>query len=347
MNKRILVFRLALALVLLVVLKPLTAHAADPDVIKNYVVTVTPQTDGTLNMKYDFDYCATTDFPGNAIYLEVGVPNKKFELTEWGPKDWVTNAYTKTSGGSWVHLDFVHQPVAGECFTFNFTIHQSAMAHVSGDDVTFQFIPGWFDFARIDKLTIVWAMPSDATLVKTLDPQSARSENGQAIWEALNLAPNQKFTVNLVIAKTAYPDLKTEDIVEEEPVPINGGAGVGIVTICLIIGVIIVVLALILWLSDSAGGGGGFSDGGYIGGYSGGSGSTHGDSGGGGSSGRNSGGGGNFGGRGSSCACVSSCACACACAGGGRAGCSAKGFDISWMKTLWRAKKGGSSEEKP
>jgi len=46
---------------------------------------------------------------------------------------------------------------------------------------------------------------------------------------------------------------------------------------------------------------------------------------------RSGGGGGLFGGRGSSCACVSSCACACACAGGGRAGCSRKGFDISGL----------------
>lgn len=45
---------------------------------------------------------------------------------------------------------------------------------------------------------------------------------------------------------------------------------------------------------------------------------------------RSGGGGGLFGGRGSSCACVS-CACACACAGGGRAGCSRKGFDISGL----------------
>ena len=45
---------------------------------------------------------------------------------------------------------------------------------------------------------------------------------------------------------------------------------------------------------------------------------------------RSGGGGGLFGGRGSSCACVA-CACACACAGGGRAGCSRKGFDISGL----------------
>ena len=55
---------------------------------------------------------------------------------------------------------------------------------------------------------------------------------------------------------------------------------------------------------------------------------------------RSGGGGGLFGGRGSSCACVS-CACACACAGGGRAGCSRKGFDISAL-----LKKPAAGEEK-
>ena len=43
------------------------------------------------------------------------------------------------------------------------------------------------------------------------------------------------------------------------------------------------------------------------------------------------GGDGGFTGRGSSWACVSSCACACACAGGGRAGCTEKGFGIRKM----------------
>lgn len=54
---------------------------------------------------------------------------------------------------------------------------------------------------------------------------------------------------------------------------------------------------------------------------------------------RSGGGGGLFGGRGSSCACVS-CACACACAGGGRAGCSRKGFDISGLLKKDNGKQG-------
>ncbi len=54
---------------------------------------------------------------------------------------------------------------------------------------------------------------------------------------------------------------------------------------------------------------------------------------------RSGGGSGLFGGRGSSCACVS-CACACACAGGGRAGCSRKGFDISGLLKKNEAEQG-------
>src|SRR3990170_4064505 len=93
--------------------------AADPDVIGEYSVTVSPQADGTLKMSYQFtNYCATTDFPSNSAFLEVGVPNRHFTITDIGPKDWVTGASPKTSGGSWVHLDFIRLPKKGDCFNF-------------------------------------------------------------------------------------------------------------------------------------------------------------------------------------------------------------------------------------
>lgn len=305
------------------------AGAAEPDVIKQYSVTVTPRSDGTLDMVYVFDYCATTDFPSGSAYLDVGVANSSFELVDYNPRDWVTNAYAKTDGGSWVHLEFAHLPLAGECFTFDFTIHQSAMAHLSGEEVAFQFTPGWFDFARIEALRITWAEPNDTSFVKSLDPQPTSVAEGKAVWETTNLAPNQKFTVNLVVAKSAFPDLNTE--AAAQPVPAEGGGGGDmLLVLCVVIAVILVVIVLVaVLMSESSGS---YSSGESIGGYHGGGIYTGGSSGsrstGSSSGGRTSGGGGSYSGRGSSCACVHSCACACACAGGGRAGCSRKGFDV-------------------
>lgn len=308
-------------------------QASDPDVIKQYSVTVTPRSDGTLDMVYVFDYCATTDFPSGSAYLDVGVPSSSFELVDYNPRDWVTNAYAKTDGGSWVHLEFAKLPMTRECFTFDFTIHQSGMAHLSGEDVAFQFTPGWFDFARIEALRITWIVPGDVTLVKTLDPKPTSVAEGKAIWETANLAPNQKFTVNLVVAMSVFPDLDVEAATQPGPTT-EGGGGDWLMLLCVIVIVVIVLFVLLAMLiGDSSGS---YSSGGSIGSYhssgtySGGfGGSIGGSSGGRSSGGRSSSSGGSYSGRGSSCACVSSCACACACAGGGRAGCSRKGYNVS------------------
>ena len=124
--------------------------------------------------------------------------------------------------------------------------------------------------------------------------------------------------------------------------PLAGIIPVGLTTcICAIIIFIVIILILVSMLANGVRS---YTSGGTIGGSRPGSGGIFGGGGpiflppsrsGGGGGGtislppsRSGGGGGLFGGRGSSCACVS-CACACACAGGGRAGCSRKGFDIS------------------
>lgn len=344
---------LALTLVLLIVVP---VFAAEPDVIGEYAITVTPQSNGNLEMAYSFsNYCATTDFPSDIQGLEVGVPNSHFTIKDFGPKGWVTDARPKTSGGSWVRLDFAKLPKKGDCFNLNFTIVQEQMANLQGEEVTFKLTPGWFDFATIKKLKITWMLPTDASLVHKMDPEAVRTGN-QAVWTKENLAPNQKFTVSLVYAKTAFPELSTSVPVETGG-ETGGGLGAGWI-ILIIIAIIIIVIVVIFWIgNDSYGGGYTSSQGGSdhttstIGAYTtprteshttgsishtGGSTSS--------SRPRSGGGGGSFSGRGSSCACVSSCACACACAGGGRVGCSLKkiGADISCL--LKRRKSGGDTE---
>lgn len=321
---------LVLALIALVPLAVPVAAGGPPDVINTYVVTVTPNDDGTLVMRYDLDYTATTDFPSGSAYLEVGVPNSDFQLLDWGPKPWVTSANAKTGGGSWVHLDFAQLPKAGDHFTINFTIKQSKMAYPTGDDVSFKFTPGWFDFAEIKKLTINWKLPAK-DLVKKLDPAPANQGDNLAVWEAKDLAPNQKYTVSLLIAKAAFPKLSEATTTTSDPDAATDNGWIIIVVLVVVLVIIVIIVIAVAaengGYSGSSGGGGGYHGGGYSGGSSssGGGSSSSGSSG-----GRSSGGGGSYSGRGSSCACVS-CACACACAGGGRAGCSEKGFDVSGL----------------
>jgi hypothetical protein len=327
-------FRLGLVLAA-VALLPTSAGAQAPDVISQYSVHVTPQDDGTLVMEYRFTgYCATTDFPSDKPYLQVGVPNRNFQLVDWGPKSapdaqtkvWVTSADSLQGVTSQVQLNFNKQPLAGECWDLNFTIKQSQMAYAQGsDEVSFQFTPGWFDFAKINNLTVTWDLPGDQTLVHKTDPAPTTGPN-QAVWTDTNLAPNDKFTVTITYAKSAFPNLAALPASPPSPPSTAGGENnSGILCLIVVIIFLLLIGARLYNLFASVGGygrayGGGYG-GGLFGGYSGGSSS---------SSSRSGGGGGGFAGRGSSCACAS-CACACACAGGGRAGCTRKGFDISLL----------------
>lgn len=326
------------SLVALIASVPASALADDPDVIGQYSVHVTPRDDGTLTMDYRFSgYCATTDFPSDKAYLQVGVPNRNYVLTDWGPKSapnsqtriWVTSTELIQAAESQVQLNFNRQPVAGDCWDLNFTVVQSRMAYGQGtDEVGFQFTPGWFDFAKINKLTIAWDLPGDPSLVHKLDPAPTKSPT-QAVWTETNLAPNDKFTVTLTYAKSAFPNL-TAPVASPPSPPSSSGSQDNSTFLCVIV-ILIIVLVLVVrtlrfWGSDGGYGGGlgrGYS-GGFGGGFLGSDGGV------GRSSSRSGGGGGGFAGRGSSCACAS-CACACACAGGGRAGCTRKGFDISFM----------------
>ncbi len=324
-------------------LLPPCVLADQPDVIGQYSVHITPQDDGTLVMDYRFsNYCATTDFPADKPYLQVGVPNRNFDLVDWGPKSapnsqtqvWVTSANALQGVNSQVQLNFNKQPLAGECWDLNFTIAQRQMAYAQGsNEVSFQFTPGWFDFAKINTLTITWDLPADPSLVHKTEPTPTNGQQ-QAIWTNTGMAPNDKFTVTITYAKSAFPNLAAAGLPSNAPTPPSSTGEADYTWIfCLVILIIILVIVLPLIVRSFAGDGG--YGRGYGGGYYGGlgrpfiGGDEDTDSGGGSPRARSGGGGGGFAGRGSSCACAcASCACACACAGGGRAGCTRKGFDI-------------------
>jgi len=204
------------------------------------------------------------------------------------------------------------------------------MVYKTGEDVSFKFVPGWFDYAKVSELHLTWALPSDISLVKSLDPKPDSQFDNRATWITRNLQTNQKAkAVTLVYSTTAFAELKLTTSSQPASPQDKNSDGTNwwvIALVVVLVVVVIVVIAIMIW-SDGYGGGG-YTGGSYRGGggYGGGwGGSSSGSSGGsrpsggslgGGGSGRSGGGGGGFSGRGSSCACVSSCACACACAGG-------------------------------
>ncbi len=260
-----------------------------------------------------------------------------------------------------IRIDLTRQVNAGDCVNVNVQVHQYGLANLdkNNDQISFQFTPGWFNDVPVDHLQVTWHLPSDPTQLKSLDPKPANQNTSQAVWESA-LQPGEKFPISVVYDKAAFPAFNpaqtalpgssgsssqgsvpptavssypgdTSAPVSLAPVALPAFTLTNCICGCMILILVLVVLIGLFRLMGSAGRS--YLGGGFFGGYPRGGGWLGGGgfgSGGGGGSiiNRTGGGSGLFGGRGMSCACVSS-GCACACAGGGRAGCSRKGFDVS------------------
>ena len=326
MRKRLLIA--AMAALLLGGLSSLSA-ASGTDVIKEYKIDIKPQADGTLKLAYTIRWCVISNSQGPLTYMDVGLPNRNFDIVSF---DSQMSTLEAKNSGSWsgVHAELKSKYNSGDCLTTGFVVLQKKMAHINDKkDVGFKYIPGWFDEIPVEHLVVTWEIPAQADAMPTFEPKPVISGN-TAIWES-KLAEGEKYTINVLYpqsaVKTVFPSFK-EDVAKEE----ETDASTVILVIIIAIVVAIVIIVIIAGISSGDYGGGGYIGGGGTSssGYRGGGSYTGGlsrPSGGSSSPSRSGGGGGSFGGRGSSCACVS-CACACACAGGGRVGCSQKGFYI-------------------
>jgi hypothetical protein len=343
---------------------------APPDILDSYTIAIAPNADGSLAMNYTLtNYCAKSDWPGEYPYLQVGVPNGNFSISDWGPKDGqdkVVNAEKVTSGGSFVQLDFDrgNLPKNGDCFDLYFAIVQSKMAYpdTGNGTVTFKFIPsGWNFPINVNTLIVTWALPSDPSLVKLTEPAPASTDATTMAWKWTNPAMNSSgmfadSAIKIAYDKSAFT-LPAAAATETSPSTGSGVSNLVIgVILVLVLLVFIVVVCWVLFGSSSDDGytsGGGYSSvdtsPSYIPTYtpsesrssspsrrsesteSSSPSESH-DSG---SSHSSFGGGfGGSSGHSSSCACASHCACACACAGGARVGCSRKAIGIACLSKV-------------
>ena len=355
---RMLILGLAFAVSMLL---PEMKAAADtpPDILGSYAISITPRQDGTLAMNYMLEnYCTYSDWPGDQPYLQVGVPNRSFAISDWGPKEGKIKVVQAEPNGSLVQLNFDrgNLPKNGDCFDLNFSIVQSRMAYpdAGNGNITFKFTPaGWSFPIKVKTLTLTWALP-DPSLVKLTEPAPTSKDEIAMTWQWDNPAMDYSgmfhdSTIKLAYNKSAFT-LPVEPVTTTKSEDGNGGSvDMTCLTIIIIFVVLVVIVLIAYWIIEGPGGG----DSGYSGSYSGGGdsglspGSSSSRSSGGrsssgvyssgpssGSSRGSSGGGwGGSSGHSSSCACVS-CACACACAGGGKVGCSRKGIGIQCLEKV-------------
>ena len=332
-------------------------HAAGTDEIKNYAIDILPQDDGSLVDTYAINWCVISNSAGPLTWITVGMPNEQYEIVSSSGD--VASVKPNNEGFDYkIRIDLPREVNAGDCVNVSVQIHQYGLANLdkTTNDIGFQFTPGWFDEVPVDHLQVTWHLPSDATQIKSFNPKPATQNDSQAVWES-ELQPGGKFPISVVYAEAAFPNfnpaatglpastaLSPSGSGYSTVVPntnVNSGAPVSpvpdltqsfsvssCVCMCMILLLVLFIIFVVFRSIGSAARS--YRGGGFFGGYSGGGGWLGGGGGGGGGGvfNRTGGGSGLFGGRGMSCACVSS-GCACACAGGGRAGCSRKGFDIS------------------
>ncbi len=340
-------------------------HAAGTDEIKDYAIDILPQDDGSLVNTYAFNWCVISNSAGPLTWITVGMPTEQYEIVSSNGDIASVRPYNDVFDYK-IRIDLPREVFAGDCANFTVQVHQYGLANLdeTTDEIGFQFTPGWFNDVPVDHLQVTWHLPSDATQVKSFNPKPTIQNESQAVWES-DLQPGEKFPISVVYDKAAFPNFNPDQTVLPSPTDsspaepslatqapatsVDNGVPVlsvpGIVgplslttcaCMCVILILVLIVLLVVFRVIGSAGRS--YRGGGYFGGYTrgggwlGGGGGKFGSGGGGTASrpNRTGGGSGLFGGRGMSCACVSS-GCACACAGGGRAGCSRKGFDVSGL----------------
>ena len=118
---------------------------ADYDYIDRYDVTAAPNADdGSLTITVDLTWTALEELPYGQE-LKIGVPNGSVRdeeaLTDNIERLSFDNSYM------YVYLDRAYKQ--GETFTFSYRWVQEYMYTLSGNTVTFDYTPGWFDEARV------------------------------------------------------------------------------------------------------------------------------------------------------------------------------------------------------
>ncbi len=267
------------------------AASSNEDYIRNYVISVDTRQDGTLDITYELEWEVLKNGP--VTWVKIGIPNDHVSGITALTDNIEKAEYYAEGTETFVRCDFKEKYNPGDVINFKFSIHQSYMYLLDKSGIVrYSFTPGWFDKIEIGKIQVEW-YDKDGYVVKTTN--SNEKTSNAYIWSYANLQNGEKITANIEYSKnkSMFGNLNEDEQYKEGA---EYSFGTYILVILFIIILVVVISAAIAWLSDDGygSGGSGFT---YIGG-----------------------------GHGGGSSCASSCACACACAGGGRAGCSTKGF---------------------
>lgn len=308
-NKKILLFSLLFIFFILVFSN--TCMAKELDVIHDYIITVEPRTDGTLDMKYHIKWevlDSTTEGP--LSWVKIGIPNANINGIASKSKNVSSIRYLDDGTGDYLRIDFNKDYEKGDIFTFDFSFHVTHMYDLNNTYCKYKFTPGWFNDISVKNLTILWK----AKNVSESDSKKKNSDN-YLEWET-SLIKGQKYTVNVTYPIETFKIDYDKQASNYEYVGYSSSNNSefidGMGTIVVLLFAVIFIGSILSMFS----GVGYYNHSGYYGSRYGYRHHHH----------RPYHSRSSFGSTPRRSSCVSSCACACACAGGGRAGCSKKDF---------------------
>ncbi len=119
------------------------------DIIEDYTIYVTPKEDGSLDIEYRFLW-TPLDENEPLEWVEIGMANESFTiLNELSSNIRYVDRYTDEEGYCYVEVYFSRPYNSGETFEFSFKVNQKWMLCTNGDDVFYEFIPGWFNYTQV------------------------------------------------------------------------------------------------------------------------------------------------------------------------------------------------------
>lgn len=192
MNKKIKVILMVILFFLVVLIFPKSCEAKDLDEIVNYITTVSPRDDGTLDIKYHIEWkVLDSTLEGPLEWVKIGIPNQHVDSIK-KISDTISSVKYMSNGGNYVKVKFKKKYYAGETVTFEFSIHQSYMYTIDNSigNVSYEFTPGWFDDIRVDEAIIKWE-------AKDVLRHTGKSVGNYITWSR-TLEKGQKITAKVV-----------------------------------------------------------------------------------------------------------------------------------------------------
>jgi hypothetical protein len=208
--------------------------------IDNYTVTLTPQSDGSVNISY---YQQWTVLSGNIPWITVGLPNTSYIITTSGNN--VSNI-RDDSGSGWdgVYISLDKTYYANQSFIVSFTVNEIGVLSESSGSWGINFTAGWYDTAAIGKMDIDLVSPISPSEY-TFNPAPTGIAGNTVTWEKTNLPGGYQFNVSFSSADGSFITPGAIPV-QTTNISTTASSGVNGTFIFFIIAIVVIILATVI-----------------------------------------------------------------------------------------------------